>query len=107
MHTEICAAIQLARQRTSVKILDDPERRAPRKGQIEIEARNQPWRDVIDLVVFQPGQRDRRIYVVKSSDADGAPREPFSDRDTIGNIGAENDEVGIPDQFRIMARKFG
>src|SRR5947209_4628386 len=95
MAAEICTAIKCFRQRATIKILNDPERRAARKGKIEIKARYQSGRNVAYLLCLEACQSHGRVDIIKGGDAAGPGREPLTDGYAIGNVRAENDQVGI------------
>src|SRR4051794_39351175 len=106
MHGKVGTAIKSARQRTAIKIFHNSQRGTTREGKIKIEARNKTGGDIIDLATVQSGKGDRSIDVVESGNAGCPGGEPFPDRNSIGNIRSQYDEVRIAHRLGVALSKF-
>src|SRR5215210_7498498 len=106
MHGKIGTTIKSARQRTAIKIFHDSQCGTAGEGKIKIEPRNKAWGDIVDFAILQSGEGDGSIDVVESRNPGGASGEPFPDRNSIGNIRSQYDEVRIAHRFRVAPSKF-
>ena len=70
-----------------------PQSPAAGEGQIQIEARHQVGRDILVVSPAQFTERHRGIDVVEGTDAGRDLQHPAGDRDAIGHIGAEHDQI--------------
>ena len=99
-------AVERAGGAGAVVALEAVEGRAAGEGEVEVEAGDEPGREVLLVAGGELGQRHRRVDVVEGGDALRRSLHPGADGDAVGDVGADDDRVGAGD-LRLPGHELG
>ena len=93
----IDGAVERLGGRGSVALLDMLQGRAAGEGQVDVVARDEIRREILEIAALELGERHGRVDVVEGRHAARGGLRPAADRDAVRHVGADDHGVRLRD----------
>jgi hypothetical protein len=99
-------AVERPRPRRAELVLEPPQRRAAGEGQVQVVAGDLPRMQVLVVAAGDARQGHRRVDVVEGLDAIGLLLHPVAHAHAVGDVRADDHEIGRPHFVEIALLQF-